>query len=286
VYENVSGKRVQRRLVTEWVVLYRSRGGNEVKVTSIGGTPSRVRVFRTHGKTGRRKYKAVAAKRSRKEIWIVAKAKTKKSDDVLTEEDLQELEDLEDLEDEDLEDEEDEEEEDEVEDVEEEEDEDEDEEDLEDEDLEDVEEEDEDEDEEEEEEEEEPPRRRRRRRGKKSKSKRRRGGVGRALPEGKVGVEAVAKATGADGRTVRMVLRKEGIDKDEDSGRYAWPSESNREFKRVVKLVKERGNRVKQESLENLKKRKKTRTKATSKKGSTRKRTRSTSGRKRARSKK
>lgn len=72
--------------------------------------------------------------------------------------------------------------------------------------------------------------------------------------DGKVGVQEVAEAAGTDARKLRMVLRKHGIDKDPDVGRYEWPSLKNKEVLKIIKLVK--GGAVKaatKESLDNLK---------------------------------
>lgn len=39
------------------------------------------------------------------------------------------------------------------------------------------------------------------------------------------------------GRDVRVYLRKNGIPKDEDHGRYVWPSEKNKEFVKLAKAI-------------------------------------------------
>jgi hypothetical protein len=82
-------------------------------------------------------------------------------------------------------------------------------------------------------------------------------------------VQEVAAAAGTDGRTLRMVLRKHGIEKDDETGRYEWSSLKHPEVKRIIKLVKEKGEgrKVKQASLDNLKNKKKT--KKTKSKGTT-----------------
>lgn len=46
--------------------------------------------------------------------------------------------------------------------------------------------------------------------------------VGRALPEGKFGVEQVAALAGVTGRTVRIYCRANEVEKAEGLGRYAW----------------------------------------------------------------
>ena len=60
------------------------------------------------------------------------------------------------------------------------------------------------------------------------------GGVGSAEL-----AEAASEAADAEitGRDVRVWLRKNEIEKDEESGRYTWPSESNKVFKQLAKRI-------------------------------------------------
>jgi len=245
------------------------------------------RTFRSAG--GKRKYKRISAKATRRKVIIVAKssrAKNKKQDVVDDElDELEELEDLDDLEDEDEDDEpEDEGDEDEDED------EDDDEEDDEDE-LDDLsvkelrakaredghepsairglkkqglidlinegvdEEDEEDEDEEDDEEEEAPPKRRSSK--SKASTKKKSTGSRNRQTDGTVGVQELAEATGKDGRSIRMYLRKNSVAKNEDTGRYEWPSTKNREFLKLVKAIKAgASDRARKEQLDNLKSRK------------------------------
>lgn len=229
--------------------------------------PTKHRTFRVSVKPGRRKFKAVRVQHTKKEVIYVAK-KTKNK---LSEEELEELEDLEDLEDLDDEDEDEE-------DVEEEE------LDEEDEDDDDDEEDDEDEDEddevedddEEDEEEEAPPKKTKSKKSTKKASKK---GKSRASSDGRVGPQEIAAECGIDARAVRMVLRKHNIEKDEDSGRYSWSSMKHPEVRKVVKLIKEKGEaeKVKKEGLDKLKSSKTRKTKKkSSSKASSKKRKKST----------
>lgn len=106
-------------------------------------------------------------------------------------------------------------------------------------------------------EEETPPKRGKKSSSKKSSSKTKKDNSGPSrsrTTDGKVGVQEVAEAAGTDARKLRLVLRKHGIEKDEDVGRYEWPSLKNKEVLKIIKLVK--GGAVKaaqKESLDNLK---------------------------------
>ena len=40
-----------------------------------------------------------------------------------------------------------------------------------------------------------------------------------------------------DGRMVRIYLRRNEIPKDEDHGRYVWPSAKNKEFQKLAKAI-------------------------------------------------
>lgn len=69
-----------------------------------------------------------------------------------------------------------------------------------------------------------------------------------------VGTAELAEAAGTDGRSLRMYLRKAKITKDEDKGRYWWPSLSDPEAKKIIKAVKAGAvDEVKKEGLERLK---------------------------------
>jgi hypothetical protein len=120
--------------------------------------------------------------------------------------------------------------------------------------------EDDEEDDDEEEEDAPPPKRRSKSKGSKSSSTTGKSSSGPSrsrTTDGKVGVQEVAEAAGTDARKLRMVLRKHGIEKDEDVGRYEWSSLNHPEVKKIIKLVK--GGAVKaatKESLDNLKARK------------------------------
>ena len=224
-------------MICGYIALYKSSGGNKV-VTKTLDYPPEVRKFKVPG--GIKKFKRVSYKEARVEVFIVAKAtkkSTKKKNTEVTDDELDELESVDDLEeevDEDLEDE----------DVDEDEDEDEDEDD-EDEDEDDEDEPDDEDDEDEDEEDEEPPKR------KKGKSKPRQS---RAAKEGLVGTQEIAKAAGCDARTLRMVLRKHKVAKDEESGRYQWKSLNDPTVKKILKWIKAgEADSIKKESLDKLK---------------------------------
>jgi hypothetical protein len=69
-----------------------------------------------------------------------------------------------------------------------------------------------------------------------------------------VGTADIAKASGTDGRTLRMYLRKAGIKVDSDRGRYWWPSLEDAEAKKIIKAVKGgAADKAKKESLDRLK---------------------------------
>lgn len=104
-----------------------------------------------------------------------------------------------------------------------------------------------DEDDEEEEDEDERPARRRRSRtsgksssAKSSRSKKATGSAGRSTADitGGVGTAELAKAAGVDGRAVRVYLRNNDVPKDEEVGRYHWPSTKNKEFVKLAKAIK------------------------------------------------
>jgi hypothetical protein len=100
----------------------------------------------------------------------------------------------------------------------------------------------EDEDEDEDEEEEAPKKSK-----KSAKSKKAKGGgsAGKSTKEltGGVGTAELAEAASEiaeveiEGRDVRVWLRKNEIEKDEESGRYTWPSANNKEFKKLAKAI-------------------------------------------------
>lgn len=76
----------------------------------------------------------------------------------------------------------------------------------------------------------------------------------RAAADGKIGTQEIADRAGVDGRTLRMVLRKHRIEKDEESGRYQWDDWDDKEVKKILKLIKDGAAReVKRESLDKLK---------------------------------
>lgn len=60
------------------------------------------------------------------------------------------------------------------------------------------------------------------------------GGVGSAELAEAASEVAEAEITGRD---VRVWLRKNEIEKDDESGRYTWPSESNKEFKKLARAI-------------------------------------------------
>ncbi len=225
--------------MTGYVSLYKAKGGQTIKVKTLD-VPPETRKFKVQG--GIRKFKRVKCKQTKVEVILVAKStkKGKGKQAEVTDDELDELETVDDLEEE-LDDLEDDDEEDEDED-----DDDEDEEDDEDEDDddEDEDEDDEDDDEDEDDEEEEAPK-------SKKKSKQRQS---RAAANGRVGTAEVAEHCGVDARTLRMVLRKHKIEKDEESGRYEWKSLNHPTVKKVKKLIdKGEADNIKQESLQKLK---------------------------------
>jgi len=245
---------VWKTMVTYRAVYQNPRTGGQIVIRALTPQP-KIRVFRSAG--GNRKFKRVEYTQQKKEVLIVAKSRktASKTEDVV-DQDLDELDELEDLED--LEEELEEEEEDEEEPEDEEEEEDDDLEDEEDDDFED-----EDEDEDEEEEEEEAPRRRSRKpAAKKSKVSRSKS------TDGKVGTQEVADHFGTDARTLRMVLRKNNIPKNADTARYEWSSLKHPQVIKIGKLIKSgAAERVKKESLDNLKNRKTTGAKRTKSSG-------------------
>jgi hypothetical protein len=94
--------------------------------------------------------------------------------------------------------------------------------------------------------------------GKKNKSK------GESKPsrsrttDGKVGTREIADAAGLEGtagaRTLRMVLRKHNIPKDEETGRYEWDSLEDKTVKKILKLINDgEAEKVKKEGLDRLK---------------------------------
>lgn len=86
------------------------------------------------------------------------------------------------------------------------------------------------------------------------KGKKKKGKTSRAKANGKVGSQEVAEAGGVDARTLRMVLRKHSIEKDEESNRYEWDSLEHPTVKKILKLIKEGAAKdVKKEGLDKLK---------------------------------
>lgn len=213
--------------IKTWKVLYRSDKGDEVIVYTIT-RPKRSRIFRVAG--GRRKFKAVAASTTTREFIIMgksAKEKKKKDNDEITDDELKELESLEDVDDEDETTEPD-------------------------------------EDTDDDGDEDEAPKAKKAKKGKKGKkgedeapAKKRGGaapGKSRAAANGKVGTAEIAAAGGCDARTLRMVLRKHEIEKDEETGRYEWDSMKDPTVKKILKLLKDgEADAVKQEGLQRLK---------------------------------
>lgn len=200
--------------------------------------PTKYRLFKAAG--GIRKYKVVEVKSKFTEVIIVAKAKARKKS--IEDEDLEALEALEELDD--LDEDEDEEEIDEV---------DEDEEEYE-EDEEDEDEDEGDEEDDEDDEDEEPaPKRRNKPVAKKTPSKSA-GKRGSRPDDGKVGTQEVAAHFGVDGRALRIVLRKHGIEKDSDSSQYRWSSLKHPEVVKIGKLLKSGAAKAAQkEQFDNLK---------------------------------
>lgn len=244
-------RHIHWQVIKTYTTTYKA-GRTRITIRSVT-KPKPTRLFRTA--RGLRTFKATHTKVSRKEVLIVMATKGKsRSKGKQVDEELQELEELEELDE--LDEEEDEEEEDE------------------DEEDEDDEPDDEDEDEDDEEEEEAPKRSRAKSKSAKAKSKK--PAQSRAAANGKVGTQEVAEHFGIDGRTLRILLRRHDIPKDEDSGRYEWSSLKNKEVIRIGKLVKSGAAKAaKKEGLDKLKASKaaKSSTKKTvAKKGTTKKR--------------
>lgn len=235
--------------------LYRSKSGDEIRIRRSLTPPPKVRNFQGAGQ-GLRRYKLITFKKSTREVCIVARStKTKKNpksaeieDDELDE--LAALEDLDDLEDEDDTDDEDE-------DVEEDEDEDDD----------DLDEDDEDEDEAP------PPKKKGGTAKQKANLKKAQAAKKKKAAEREgVGSAEVAEHFGVDARTLRMVFRKHGIEKDEDSNQYRWPSFDHPEVKKIGKLLKGgAAKEVKAEGLAKLKAGKADKTKKSTKTAGTKK---------------
>lgn len=107
-----------------------------------------------------------------------------------------------------------------------------------------------DDDEEDEDDEEETPKKKQKKGAKKGGKKSKGGGKGSKGPgtstkdmTGGVGSAELAEAaseiaeTEITGRDVRVYLRKNEIEKNEEHGRYVWPSTSNKEFKKLAKAI-------------------------------------------------
>jgi len=76
----------------------------------------------------------------------------------------------------------------------------------------------------------------------------------RVRDDGMVGTTEVAAEFGVDSRTLRMVLRKHGIPKNADSGRYEWEGLNDKTVVKIGKLIaKGEAKAVKTESLQKLK---------------------------------
>lgn len=234
--------------------VYRSRSGDTIVIRRSITPPAKVRHFQGAG-TALKRYKLVQFKQATREVCIVAKstktkknAKSKEIEDTELEE-LEALEDLDDLDDED-----------------------EDEEDEEDEDVEEDEDEDDDDlDEDDDEEEESAPKTKKKSKAttaqkanlkkaqaaKKKKAEEREG----------VGSAEVAEHFGTDARTLRMVLRKHKVPKDEESGQYRWSSFNHPTVKKIGKWIKDGEDKaVKTEGFEKLKAKKAAEKKSSSKK--------------------
>jgi len=214
--------------------VYRSKGGTEV-ITTTPYKPARHRLFKQAG--GVRKFTAVSCKSHYERVIIVAKSKKKskspKSPEVEDTE-LDELEELEDLDD--LDDEDDDEDEDEPEDEDDDEDEDEDDE--------------EDDDDEDDEDEDDEPAPKKSKKSKKAPAKSKK----KKSSDDGVGTADLAEAAGTDARTLRIYLRKNEVPKNEDRGRYWWPSLNDKAAKKIIKDVKGgAAEAAKKESLERLK---------------------------------
>lgn len=111
-------------------------------------------------------------------------------------------------------------------------------------------EEDDDDDEDEDDEEEDAPKKKQKKGAKKGGKKSKGGGKGTKSPgqstkemTGGVGSAELAEAASEiaeeeiTGRDVRVYLRKNEVEKNEDHGRYVWPSTSNKEFKKLAKAI-------------------------------------------------
>lgn len=287
-------RRILWRTIITYQAVYINKAGITITIHSLTPLPKK-RTMRASG--GNRSFTRTQYTKTKRKVLIVAKSAKKASktkdeildDELETLEDLEDLDDLDDLEDEDIEDED----EDDLEDDEDEDEDDEDEDDDESDELEDLTvkelrtkaredghapstikgknkaalidlinegpaEDDEDEDEEEVEE------------APKSKKSSKKGKAAAKAPkkkstpsksrttDGKVGVQEVAEAAGTTPRALRMLLRKHGIQKDEDVARYEWSSLNHPEVKKVLKLVKEGGIKKAQKgSLDKLKSSKK-----------------------------
>jgi hypothetical protein len=76
----------------------------------------------------------------------------------------------------------------------------------------------------------------------------------RAAKEGKIGTAEIAAKAGCDARTLRIVLRKHEIAKDEESGRYEWASFEDKTVKKIMKLLADgAADDAKKESFDKLK---------------------------------
>jgi hypothetical protein len=81
-------------------------------------------------------------------------------------------------------------------------------------------------------------------------------GESRAAANGKVGTAEIAAAGGTDARTLRMVLRKHEVEKNEETGRYEWGSMKDPAVKKILKLLKDgAAEEIKTEALNKLKER-------------------------------
>jgi hypothetical protein len=75
--------------------------------------------------------------------------------------------------------------------------------------------------------------------------------------DGMVGTAEIAEAAGVDSRTLRMVLRKHSVPKDEETGRYEWPSLNHKQVKQILKWIKAgEADNIKQDAFNKLKERK------------------------------
>jgi hypothetical protein len=78
----------------------------------------------------------------------------------------------------------------------------------------------------------------------------------RAKADGQIGTAELAAHAGVDSRTLRMVLRKHKVEKDEESGQYRWKSLKDKEVVKILKLLKSgEAEKIKKESLDALKER-------------------------------